>query len=425
MTCPVATALRHSLHDWRNAPSWCVALSGGLDSSVLLHALVQWARQETLPPIRAIYIDHGLQQAAADWPQHCRMFCQQLEIPLQVISVKVEQGASLEQTARAARYTAFIENLQPEELLLLAQHQDDQAETLLLRLLRGAGVKGLSGMPITRRLEQARLLRPLLQVPLAQLQDYAIQQQLCWVEDPTNQADEYDRNFLRNRVIPLLQQRWPGLGQVFQRTAQHMQETDELLIELARQDLQRLTDSSAPTWLQLPSLAFAPLQQLSLVRQKNLLRFWLADKTLPPDTAHWAGWQDLCAAGQDAKPLWQLDSGTVLRDGNRLYWLGKDWQPELPQPMLELDEPGQYELVGNGSLQVSGSWQGRLRIAYRVGGERIHLPERGSRDLKRFLQEQKIPYFVRSRIPLGFIGDELVTVANCQLPGRPQLIWQL
>ena len=165
--------LLKALAPWRNAPAWRVALSGGLDSTVLLHLLAGLAQREELPPLSAIHIHHGLQPVADAWPAHCRALCARLGVPLQVEYVQVEPGASVERAARDARYGVFEAVLKPGELLLVAQHRDDQAETLLFRLLRGAGVQGLAAMPASRRVGQGHLLRPLLNCSRDELQVYA------------------------------------------------------------------------------------------------------------------------------------------------------------------------------------------------------------------------------------------------------------
>lgn len=205
-----------ALSPWCSAPGWCVAFSGGLDSTVLLHLLVSLSRRMPLPPIRALHIQHGLQAAAEAWPEHCRQVCTALGVPLRVRHVQVQPGASVERAARDARYGAFVEELVTGELLLTAQHRDDQAETLLFRLLRGAGVRGLAGMPASRPLGAGQLLRPLLAASRAELQAYADAHQLHWVEDPSNGDVQYSRNYLRQQVLPLLTQLRPKLMQTTQ-----------------------------------------------------------------------------------------------------------------------------------------------------------------------------------------------------------------
>lgn len=174
--------LRQALQPWRTAPAWRIAFSGGLDSSVLLHLLADWARHEDLPPLSAIHVHHGLQPAADAWPEYCAQFCARLDIPLEVVRVQVAPGASLEQAARRVRYAAFAERLGSGEVLLGAQHRDDQAETLLLRLLRGAGVRGLAAMPASRPLGQGSLVRPLLDCSRAELQAYAQTHGMIWID---------------------------------------------------------------------------------------------------------------------------------------------------------------------------------------------------------------------------------------------------
>ncbi len=406
----------------RAADVWWVAFSGGLDSSVLLHALTAQSREQGGPPVRAVHVHHDLQAVADSWPAHCAQICAQLEVPLQVVRVEVANSASTEQAARDARYNAFAGLLQPGELLLLAQHRDDQAETLLLRLLRGAGVAGLQAMPLTRTLGHGQLLRPLLQASRRQLEDYARQHGLQWIEDPSNRRDDYDRNFIRNRIMPALRQRWSGLEQVLQRTAEHMQQAQGLLDELAALDLQQAGVEPPPDWLPLAVLNLDSIAALSPARQRNLLRFWLRDKTRLPDSKHWAGWQDLLQAAVDARPLWQLRDGALERYGRRLYWLPARWQEQPLAPALLLDSAGRYPLPGNGLLWLEQAPVQPLRVAYRTGGEHLELAGRGRRDLKRLLQEHQVPPFVRNRLPLLFAGQELVAVAG--LPALRAAGWE-
>lgn len=419
---------RLELERWRSASGWCVALSGGLDSSVLLYLLHAYLQQQSGPPLRAVHIQHGLQAAALAWPQHCLRLCDRLGVPLEILEVQVAATASVEQAARQARYQAFADNLQPGEVLMLGQHADDQAETLLLRLLRGAGVRGLQAMPLQRALGQGQLARPLLQIPRQQLLDYALARQLDWVEDPTNQQDDYDRNYLRNQVMPLLKQRWPGTLAVFSRTCRQMQRSAALLDELAGQDLQQAACRPQPDWLQLPTLQLQELRKLSRERQINLLRYWLGDKTLLPDERHWAGWDSLCRAGTDAQPQWQLDNGVLVRSGQQLYWLATDWLEQPVAPELTISTAGNYLLPGNGVLEIQGPLAQELEVCYRQGGEQMQLAGRGRRDLKRLLQEAQVPWFVRQRLPLLFHKQQLVAVANYPRLSAiklPQIRWRL
>lgn len=413
--------LLNILEPLRAARSFCVAFSGGMDSTVLLYALTQLAQQHSLPALRAIYIHHGLQEAAQSWPAHCQQVCAALQVPLSIVEVSVAPTASVEQAAREARYAAFAQHLQAGEVLLMAQHQDDQAETLLFRLMRGTGVAGLRGIPMARPLAQGHVLRPLLTISHQQLLQYAKQHQLQWIEDPSNATDAFDRNYLRRQVIPALKSRWPMMQQSLQRTAEHMQEAQQLLNELAAQDLQQAHIEPVLDWLALPSLNLDVLRDLTLVRQKNLLRYWLAPFTLLPDSAHWASWATLRDAQTDAQPLWRLHSGALVRSQNRVYWLADFWLQPLPSLNLVVSRAGRYPLPGNGFLQVSGDVTAPLHIRYRHGGERLLMAGRGHRDLKRLLQEQAIPHFLRARLPIIFIAEQAVAVANLPSLSHPDI----
>jgi tRNA(Ile)-lysidine synthase len=412
------------LSPWLTAPSWCIALSGGLDSTVLLHLLATLSRQQTLPPLRAIHIHHGLQAAADAWPDHCQRLCDDLGVELQVIRVQVAPRASIEQGARDARYAAFSTALRPSEILLTGQHREDQAETLLFRLLRGGGLRGLSAMPERRPLGQGMLVRPLLGVSRNELQCYAQEQHLTWIEDPSNHDTQFSRNYLRHQVFPALLQRWPQAAQNLARSAQHLSEAQGLLDELALEDLAQAATPAPFDWLGLDSLDLGVLRQLSPARQRNALQYWLAPRTRLPDSRHWAGWDALRDAASDGRPLWCLTDGELHRANARIWWLEGDWlnpaggQAAWPNPGKPLS------LSHNGSVSLSGTLpQGPLHIAYRQGGETLAINGRGQRDLKRLLNESQLPSFVRSRLPLLYCGEQLLAVAN--LPGLSQGDWQL
>jgi tRNA(Ile)-lysidine synthase len=419
--------LLKALAPWRDAPAWRVALSGGLDSTVLLHLLAGLAQREALPPLSAIHIHHGLQSAADAWPAHCRALCERLGVPLQIEYVQVAPGSSLERAARNARYAAFEAALAPGELLLIAQHRDDQAETLLFRLLRGAGVQGLAAMPASRPLGEGHLLRPLLKCSRAELQAYGERQQLAWIEDPSNADSRFSRNYLRRQVMPLLQARWPRATQSMAQAAAHLSEAGQLLDELAQQDLRAAQSPTGFGWLSLPSLALPALCELSEARQRNALRYWLRARTAMPDSGHWAGWKDLRDAARDAAPIWRLASGELHRADERLWWLAGAW---LQAPQLA-DRPLQAEhwlgLPNNGAVSLQGRLpKGELRLTYRQGGEAMDVPGRGRRDLKRLLNERQVPAFLRGRLPLLLLDGRVIAVANLSgLDGPADDEWRL
>jgi tRNA(Ile)-lysidine synthase len=419
-----------NLAPWRDAPAWRIALSGGLDSTVLLHLLASLGQTEALPPLSAMHIHHGLQASADAWPAHCQRVCDALGVPLLIQSVQVPSGTSLERAARDARYAAFKAVLGAGEVLLAAQHRDDQAETLLFRLLRGAGVAGLAAMPPSRPLGVGHLLRPLLNCSRAELQAYAVEHQLCWVEDPSNLDKHFSRNYLRHQVMPILSGRWPQAAASMARTAGHLSEAAELLDELAQQDLQLVRTPCSVGWLNLPSLAMVPMRALSDARQRNALRYWLRILTPMPDTEHWAGWRGLRDAAADSSPIWRLATGELHRADQRLWWLAGDWLQAPAAPEIQVRAQQTLNLPNNGSAYIDGRLPaGEWRLAYRQGGEVLNLPGRGHRDLKRLLNERQVPVFVRGRLPLLLCNGEVRAVANLPSLDRPadgqwQLSWR-
>lgn len=330
--------------------------------------------------------------------------------------MQVEAGRSLEQAARQARYTAIEMRLEEGEVLLTAQHRDDQAETLLFRLLRGAGVRGLAAMPARRRLGRGWLMRPLLDVSRGELEAHARRLGLAWVEDPSNDSPDFSRNYLRHQVMPLLAQRWPQSVTTLARTAAHMTEAQRLLDELAEMDLAMMAPPAAYAWLPVPSLMLGPMLSLSPARQRNALRHWLASFTALPDSEHWQGWESLCSAAVDATPVWRLAAGELHRCGDRLWWLSGCWLRPVVGPVFWHDPNQSLQLPDNGSVRIAGvAAPARYEVRYRQGGEVLQVPGRGSRDLKRLLNEVGVPRFVRARLPLLYVDGQLVGVAN--LPG--------
>lgn len=426
-TIDLPSRLLMSLKLWRNVKTWRVAFSGGLDSTVLLHLLVHLAKTTSLPELKAIHVHHGLQAAADAWPQHCQSVCDAWGVPLQVIRVQVRPGASLERAARDARYDAFNAATQAGDVLLTGQHRDDQAETLLFRLLRGAGVRGMAGMPGQRSLGRGHLLRPLLDVTRAELEAYAAEHGLSWIEDPTNEDRRFSRNYLRHQIFPELTERWPQATANMARSAAHLREAQGLLDELALIDLSAAQTVSDLPWLGVPSLELAPLALLSAARQRNALSHWLSPVTSLPDSDHWSGWDDMRDASGDARPIWRLADGELHRAGGRIWWLSGAWLRD-PLASNEWLEPAKaLTLPDNGVLTISGSVpNGPLQVRYREGGEVMYLHGRGHRDLKRLLNESAVPAFVRGRLPLLYQGEQLLAVANLRaLNGSDSHGWHL
>ncbi len=256
------------LEQYPETTRFWVAYSGGLDSQVLLYAL-----SNILPKtrLRAVHINHGWHTDAVQWTESCRQTCAQLGVFCEVITVDAQpkQGESPEACARKARYAAMAKLIQTEDCLLTAHHRDDQAETLLLQLLRGAGLPGLASMPGVMSFGKGRLVRPLLKFTRLELQAYAEERQLTWIEDSSNTNLRFNRNFVRHQVLPLLKQRWPELSKTLARAAENTAEAQQLLQEFAHEDWLKVREPSTN------NLVISRLLYLTPARRRNCLRYWL------------------------------------------------------------------------------------------------------------------------------------------------------
>ena len=402
---------------------WTVAYSGGMDSHVLLHVLTlpEMGLKQTL---RAVYVDHGLQGASNAWGEHCARVCRELGVPFRSLKVdaRAKAGESPEAAARRARYAAFSAQIDTETALLTAHHCDDQAETLLLQLLRGAGPHGLAAMPNAARLGQGWLLRPLLEVSRPELSTYARQHHLRWVEDGSNTDTDFDRNYLRLRVLPLLQERWPSVCRNLARSARLCAEAAEGLDSTAAADLRQVI-TERPDALHLPHLI-----ALSDLRQRNVVRYWLRQLALPmPDHRQLRHLlHDLINAREDRQPCVRWPGGEARRYRQTLYamppltrhqpdqrfvWraVGGNWPP------LNLPGIGQLRLqqrVGDG-LRFTALADLSLTVQFRTGSERFRpAGRRHSQELKKLLQDAQIPPWQRDRLPLLYHQHELLAVVG-------------
>ncbi|QFU00430.1 tRNA(Ile)-lysidine synthase [Halomonas sp. THAF5a] len=405
-------------------PGRCVwiALSGGLDSSLLLTLAADACRRHPRP-LRALHVHHGLQAAADDFERHCRRLASRLGVPLWVERVEVDlaAGQGLEGAAREARYAAFARRPAPGEALWLAQHADDQAETLLLAALRGSGVRGLAAMPAGRDGQGVRLARPLLDASRAALEAEAARCGLAWVEDPSNADERLDRNFLRRRVLPLLETRWPAAGRRLARSAALAGEADGLLDELAALDLDRLGGEPA-------RLPVDALRALSAPRRRLLIRHACQRLTLstPPARRLAALLVQLEARGDgEVRVAWPGAEARVWR--GRLYLLSPG------EAGMTDEDRGEWPVAWDGRAPLVtplGAWRVglrrddgapvRLRVMPRRGGERLRLVGRGRRDLKRLLQELDVPPWERGRLLV--VHHDQAAVAVLSPSGRWRLV---
>ena len=434
LTSNVNSTLSHALQSHPDIKRLVVALSGGLDSTVLLHCLASLAPQYSLK-LRAIHVHHGLQQEADSWQDYCETLCHRLQVPLQSIKVNAtaQAGESPEAAARLARYQALQQHTQTTDLICLAHHQDDQAETLLLQLFRGAGLKGLSAMALFSNKKGRYYLRPLLHCTREAIQHYAVTHQLQWIEDHSNNDQRFDRNYLRHTLMPLLIKRWPGIQHSLARTASHCQQA-QLAIENLLQ-------------MQFPNLQWAdPCLDLKILNntkdsvKPHIIRLWLQhnDATMPSQQGIHSLMQTVINAKQDASPEVAWDQTVVKRYQQRLYLLhATDFViPNLTESVWDLSKTCEFIIPSYGKLVatkqlgqgicckkllkfLSSTLDSKLptrmtvEVRFRKPGERFQpTGRRASHPLKKLMQEWNIPPWQRDRIPLLCVEDQCIAVVG-------------
>jgi len=415
------TALADALSDLTTARRWLVALSGGIDSTVLLHLLADWRDANPgLPPLAAVHVNHGLQAAAGDWQRHCESLCAQLDIELITRTVDAAAYGAGESAAREARYAVFDEVVQADEVLLLAHHLDDQVETFFLRLMRGAGVEGLAGMPARRAVGGGQLVRPMLGFARSEIQACATQRELRYIEDPSNADSAIDRNFLRNEVLPLLEGRWPAYRATVSRAAGHMSSAGALLAAHAGEPETIYTEMGDP------GLAELDLLSGSDEEAATRLRAWLRQQAVAaPDQAGLTEFlRQLRSGAPDSAPRLVVDARVMQRYRQGIYLL-----PQLAAATDLSLSPGEcVSLPGIGRLAIEATDgpgfalapQEILRIGWRDSASRVRLLGRShSSSLKQLLQDGKVPPWWRGHVPLLWVGDELLAIgdlARCESP---------
>ena len=402
-----------------------LAYSGGMDSHVLLHLL---AGPDATPDrrLRAAHVNHGLQRQSRAWADHCRRVCAALGVELQVIDIDNLDPAqgNLESRARAARYGVLQDALQEGEALLTAHHQDDQIETLLLRLLRGAGPLGLASMQAVRTFGSGVHARPLLPYPRAQLLQYARSHCLEWVEDPSNGDRRRDRNYVRHELLPVIKRRWPSAALPVTRALRIQAQTQELLDELADSDLADCA-TTAPA-----ALLVDRLQALSASRQANLLRYWIRSLELPlPGSARLSSVRtDLIRAGRGSGGCVAWTGGELRRYRNHLF-LGAGLPPPDGVGVRDWDLSRTLRLPygelraragrGHGLKRALCDAVGGVQVRYRRGGERMLLPGHTGRSLvKKLFQQAGVPPWLRARVPFLYVDGALAQVVGLWTDAR-------
>lgn len=414
---PLSQIVREFVAEQPGVARVLVALSGGLDSSVLLHAAAQAYLSQ---PLLAIHVNHGISPHAAEWQLHCENLCSSLGVPFVCEAVTVtREGEGLEQAAREARYRAIEKHLRLGDLVLMAHHQMDQVETFFLRLARGAGNSGLAAMAQLRKWGPALLGRPFLILGRESLRAYAEHCGLSWIEDESNTDDAFDRNYLRLEILPRMQQRWPAFAAQVVRTAALCRESEQLLVEYARQDLQRCEPRRERVGV---SIWVAPLLEWTAPRRHGVIRHWLqALGYRCPAQKQLLQLQSLLCAARDQNPLLDWGDCEVRRFGDRVYCLPAGWHCALFQPVTTLLNADTQCDLGDGFLLGAKVGQPGLAPGKYDLLPRSSLPDlkRGhpatrhhSQTIKRLLQEFCVEPWLRDRLPLVMRGDQLVAVAD-------------
>jgi len=404
-----------------------LGLSGGIDSMVLLDVLARLSSRARFN-LRALHVDHQLSPNSAAWARFCRRACRSRGVPCRVLKVDVPRANSVERAAREARYAAFAQ--MRAQYIVLAHNADDQAETVLLQLLRGAGVKGLAAMPFMRTpnasttARQPAIIRPLLDVPRVDIERYARRRKLEWIEDESNVDARYTRNWARRELLPRIAERLPAYRSVLTRAARNMGEASALLDELARIDAAKASDPRG--------LCVEALRALSPARAKNLLRFLIDSYgwRMPDASRLTEALRQALHARADSNLAVSLGSCELRRhrgfvhlvaarthsaaDRLRVIWRG---QREIALP----DAGGVLEMArargaGMSALRLESQ---PVTIRRRQGGERLQADaKRPRRSVKNLLQEAGVPTWQRERLPFIYCGDDLVCIPGVAVDWR-------
>ena len=414
-----------------------VALSGGVDSTVLLHTLVELRDAGFVRSLSAVHVHHGLSTNADFWAEHCRTQCQQWSVPcvIERVSVGAGDGDGIEQAARTLRYQVFEQHLPEGGCLLQGHHQDDQAETLLFRLFRGSGLDGLAGIPQQRPLGDGVLFRPLLSVSRRTIEAYATKWGLDHIEDESNLDQRFSRNYLRQNLIPEIEQRWPGVSGRLAVLANDIQENNQWMHQQVADAAKRVLKSAPDYWNAGQVIDLQALEALSGGMAMRVVRFWLSQKGLmmPDRSALNTIFTEVIHSREDAEPSLQLGEYEVRRfDGllvlvpalkaftikpvewnvktdTSFYMQGSGWLSltdtsstgsflaSAPQKREQIDVD-RYSVYFRHNLPASG----KVRVSGR----------RGSKTIKRWLQEYRVPPWLRDRIPFLFSGNFMLGAAG-------------
>ena len=422
--------LSEHLNKFNKANHLYVGYSGGLDSHVLLHVIIELIGKKR---ITAVHVNHQLSSNSDIWQKHCEDRCLEIGVDIicKTVSIK-NRGTGIEDAARNARYSVFEKLLKKNDLLILAHHADDQIETMLFRLFRGSGIKGMSGMPISRLLGNGELFRPLLPFFRRDLESYASANQINWIEDDSNLDIAFDRNFIRHKLIPTINERWPNSSFKLNRSANIFAESDFLINILAQKDFKIVKEVSERVgW----SISIDKLNGFEIIRQKNILRYWfnLHNLTLPSHAVLDNALNQMIGSKIDAEPIVSWGDLQLRRFNKKLYLLPLNFEDPnysvkkkkgrelLEKNSIKWDGSSHLILPDSSSLCVKLKIKGGLRIdvkknleiRFRSGGERCKPQGRsGSNTLKKLFQEYSLEPWLRNNIPLIYIDNRLAAVGD-------------
>ena len=429
MTFEVNNLSEH-LNKFNKANHLYVGYSGGLDSHVLLHVIIELIGKKR---ITAVHVNHQLSSNSDIWQKHCEDRCLEIGVDIicKTVSIK-NRGTGIEDAARNARYSVFEKLLKKNDLLILAHHADDQIETMLFRLFRGSGIKGMSGMPISRLLGNGELFRPLLPFFRRDLESYASANQINWIEDDSNLDIAFDRNFIRHKLIPTINERWPNSSFKLNRSVNIFAESDFLINILAQKDFKIVKEVSERVgW----SISIDKLNGFEIIRQKNILRYWfnLHNLTLPSHAVLDNALNQMIGSKIDAEPIVSWGDLQLRRFNKKLYLLPLNFEDPnysvkkkkgrelLEKNSIKWDGSSHLILPDSSSLCVKLKMKGGLRIdvkknleiRFRSGGERCKPQGRsGSNTLKKLFQEYSLEPWLRNNIPLIYIDNRLAAVGD-------------
>ncbi len=397
---------------------YVVGYSGGIDSTVLLHAINKMTGHI---PVVAVHINHQLIPQAEEWEKHCRKFSESISVEFlsRKVIIDMNSGYGLEAASRKGRYDSFKQLIKKNDYLLTAHNQDDQVETVLLNIFRGCGLRGIRGIPTSRKFFEGRLVRPLLRVSRNEISEYAKKYKLNWIEDPSNKYQKYDRNFLRHKILAQLKTRWPAVNNNVRKTSELASEINAELKEIAFID--------APLFYESNQLDMRVIKYLSPARQKNILRYALLSLGFPLPSSIKLNQiiNEVINARVDRQPLVQWSDVQVRRYRKKIYFLSEYFQPkENNTEKIYLNGPNWQLGKGLGSLSLEKSDIGIKRsiakegfnVTFRAGGEKIKPLGSGySRKIKKLFQEAAVVPWMRENIPLLFYEGNLVAVADMWL----------